>query len=338
MIRSGYGITYHSHPWGAQALRGWYPLTLVAVFSGINGFQPVTTDPRLRRGGRPECTAGARLSGFHRSAALTSTQGRVPLPSVAETGYPVANQELHRGYIQSWNLIFERKLPATGRVDRIRRVGVCQRLRVPRHQRLADTGLRRRGTAALRAIRTHHRQPGSGMAARTASTTRCKPRSIGASQVACCSRVRTRSRRPSTRPPTPTGRSSAGTRRACSIATARWRTTISRTTSSLACVYELPFGTAKKWATSGTSATVLGGWQLNGLFAAYSGRPFNADRLRRLVEHAGQRRRRRTRSRTTSKSSATSAATGPTSTPPHLRGSPRFGSATWAATPCADPV
>ena len=31
---------------------------------------------------------------------------------MAETGYPVANQMLHRGYIQSWNLIFERKLPA----------------------------------------------------------------------------------------------------------------------------------------------------------------------------------------------------------------------------------
>jgi hypothetical protein len=44
VIRSGYGITYHSHPWGAQALRGWYPLTLVAVFSGVNGYQPVTTD------------------------------------------------------------------------------------------------------------------------------------------------------------------------------------------------------------------------------------------------------------------------------------------------------
>jgi hypothetical protein len=37
--------------------------------------------------------------------------GRVPLPAVAETGYPVANRELHRGYIQSWNLIVERKLP-----------------------------------------------------------------------------------------------------------------------------------------------------------------------------------------------------------------------------------
>src|SRR4029453_9455250 len=43
----------------------------------------------------------------------------------------------------------------------------------------------------------------------------------------------------------------------------------------LAVVYELPFGAGKKWATTGTSSAILGGWQLNGLFAAYSGRPFN---------------------------------------------------------------
>ena len=60
VIRSGYGITYHSHPWGAQALRGWYPLTLVAVFSGVNGFQPVTTDRAYVGRGRPERAAGPR--------------------------------------------------------------------------------------------------------------------------------------------------------------------------------------------------------------------------------------------------------------------------------------
>jgi hypothetical protein len=42
----------------------------------------------------------------------------------------------------------------------------------------------------------------------------------------------------------------------------------------MAFVYELPFGAGKPWATAGTSAKILGGWQLNGLFAAYSGRPF----------------------------------------------------------------
>src|SRR5262249_37248211 len=51
VIRSGYGITYHSHPWGAQALRGWYPLTIVATFAGINGFQPVTTGPNYVKAG-----------------------------------------------------------------------------------------------------------------------------------------------------------------------------------------------------------------------------------------------------------------------------------------------
>ena len=42
----------------------------------------------------------------------------------------------------------------------------------------------------------------------------------------------------------------------------------------LGVVYELPLGPEKKWATSGTSAAILGGWQLNGVFSAYEGRPF----------------------------------------------------------------
>ncbi len=39
-------------------------------------------------------------------------------------------------------------------------------------------------------------------------------------------------------------------------------------------VYELPFGKGKKHANSGASSWVLGGWQFNGVFAAYQGRPF----------------------------------------------------------------
>jgi hypothetical protein len=40
-------------------------------------------------------------------------------------------------------------------------------------------------------------------------------------------------------------------------------------------VYELPFGRGKQFATSGFSSYLLGGWQVNGLFSAYSGAPFN---------------------------------------------------------------
>ena len=110
VIRSGYGITYHSHPWGAQALRGWYPLTIVAVFHGVNGYQPVTTDPELRGGGRPEQASGPDCR--HSTDLLPGyQQGQDSAAVRGEMGYPVANQELHRGYIQSWNFIIERKLP-----------------------------------------------------------------------------------------------------------------------------------------------------------------------------------------------------------------------------------
>src|SRR5262249_51077477 len=37
--------------------------------------------------------------------------GRIQLPLANEMGYPVADRELNRGYIQSWNLIFETRLP-----------------------------------------------------------------------------------------------------------------------------------------------------------------------------------------------------------------------------------
>ena len=37
---------------------------------------------------------------------------------------------------------------------------------------------------------------------------------------------------------------------------------------------ELPFGAGKKWAQSGVSRLLLGGWQVNGIFSAYSGTPF----------------------------------------------------------------
>jgi hypothetical protein len=37
---------------------------------------------------------------------------------------------------------------------------------------------------------------------------------------------------------------------------------------------ELPFGRGKRWASSGIGSKLLGGWQANGLFVAYTGTPF----------------------------------------------------------------
>ena len=185
VIRSGYGITYHSHPWGAQALRGWFPLTVVAVFDGVNGFQPVTTSPGYVAAGVPNAPLGPTV-GIPSICCPDISTGRVPLPLVAETGYPGRQP----GAASRLHPVVEpdRRAQAAGRfgrVGRIRRVGVGQGLRVPRHQRLADPRLRRRGTAALRRSSAAPQPPGSGTAARTASTTRCRPASIGASRAAC---------------------------------------------------------------------------------------------------------------------------------------------------------
>ena len=274
VIRSGYGITYHSHPWGAQALRGWYPLTLVAVFSGINGYQPVTTDRAYVAAGVPNAPLGPNV-GIPSICCPDINKGRVPLPDVAETGYPRANTELHRGYIQSWNLIVERKLPA-------RMVGTIGYV----------------GSASVRGFAflniNASQVPGSGDEGRPlfakfgrAADTRewdGRTHSIYHSMQATLNR-----------------RFSEG----LLIKSAyTWSKAIDQAPYSdwtefrynaasvfyknravadhdiphnfqLAVVYDLPFGNGKKWINSGVGSTILGGWQLNGVFAAYAGRPFN---------------------------------------------------------------
>ncbi|MGH9628763.1 MAG: TonB-dependent receptor domain-containing protein, partial [Bryobacteraceae bacterium] len=111
VVRSGYGITYHPHPWGAQALRGWYPLTIASVFEGVNGFQPVMTDPNYIAAGIPNQPLGPSV-GIAPLRTPDLSTGRVLLPSSDEMGYPVANRMLNRGYIQSWNFVIEHKFPA----------------------------------------------------------------------------------------------------------------------------------------------------------------------------------------------------------------------------------
>jgi len=43
---------------------------------------------------------------------------------------------------------------------------------------------------------------------------------------------------------------------------------------ALSSIFELPFGTGKRWLESGTASAILGGWQVNAILMAYSGSPF----------------------------------------------------------------
>jgi hypothetical protein len=274
VVRTGYGITYHSHPWGAQALRGWYPLTLVAAFSGINGYQPVTTDRAYVAAGVPNAPLGPNV-GIPSICCPDISTGRVPLPSVAETGYPRANTELHRGYIQSWNLIGERTLPGEITAS------------------LGYVGTRSvRGFAFLDINASQI--PGSGDEGRplfaefgrTTPTREWDGRTHSiyhALQATVNRRFRdgllikgayTWSKAIDEAP------YSDWTEFRYNAASVFYRNRALADHDiphnlQLAAVYELPFGKEKKWATEGLSSVIFGGWQVNGVFAAYAGRPFN---------------------------------------------------------------
>ncbi|HEX5412468.1 MAG TPA: TonB-dependent receptor [Terriglobia bacterium] len=272
VIRSGYGITYQPHPFGAQALRGWFPLTVVGSFSGINGFAPVTTDPTYATDGIPNAPLGPTVGIPNILDFDINQQGGVPLPNAAEDGYIQANTELHRGYIQSWNFIIERKLPG----ETVLSVGYV--------------GTRSVRDFAFRNINAGQ-IPGAGLDGqllftrfgRTAST-RVYDGALGSSyhslQVSLNRRITS-------------GLLLKGAytySHAIDMASySDWTETIwpsnlawgrNRATAEydiphnfeLGYVYELPFGSGKKFAKGGGAAqAILGGWQINGIFSAFLG-------------------------------------------------------------------
>jgi hypothetical protein len=60
-------------------LRGWYPLTIVATYSGVNGYQPVTTDPNYVAAGVPNRPLGNGV-GIPPIVSPDISNGRIPLP------------------------------------------------------------------------------------------------------------------------------------------------------------------------------------------------------------------------------------------------------------------
>jgi hypothetical protein len=273
VIRSGYGITYHSHPWGAQALRGWYPLTIAAEFAGTNGFEPVTTDPNYIADGIPNQPLGPTV-GVPPICCPDISSGRIPLPSSNEMGYPTANSELHRGYIQSWNFIIEHKFPG----ELVASVGYV-------------------GTASVNGFAfldiNASQIPGSGndgrplytQFGRTAATRNWDGRTHSNYHSLQASLNRRMAEGLMVK-------ASYTYSHAIDMATYgdwtefNWNAASvfnrNRATSSsnvphilqLGFVYEPPFGQGRKWATDGFSRALLSGWQFNGVFSAYSGRPY----------------------------------------------------------------
>jgi hypothetical protein len=273
VIRSGYGLTYIPHPWGAQALRGWYPLTIVSTFNGANSYQPIMTDPNYVAAGVPVKPLGPDV-GILPIPGPDISKGRIPLPPAADMGYPVANQVLRRGYIQSWNFTIQRELPGQVVVS----VGYVGSAMV-------------NGFAFLDINASQI--PGSGNSGRplfapfrrTAPTREFNGRTHSnyhSLQVSLDRRVA----RGLFLKGAYTFSKAIDQANYADWTTFSWNAAMvfhrNRALAAhdiphnfqLGFVWELPFGSDRQWATSGLPRTLLGGWQINGVFAAYQGRPY----------------------------------------------------------------
>jgi hypothetical protein len=101
VLRTGYGITYNPMPW-SRALRGdnQYPITIATNF-----FSPDTFG-----------YLGTINQGIPIVNPPDTSSGRVPLPNATEV-YTPEPDNVDRGAIHSWNAAFERRLPWDVAVD-----------------------------------------------------------------------------------------------------------------------------------------------------------------------------------------------------------------------------
>ena len=93
VVRSGYGMTVDPLPF-SRPLRGWYPLTIANTFQQNTGFQ----------------NYGTLATGIPALALPDLSTGIVALPNSAAERSPYG--DIKRGYVQSWNFTVERKLTA----------------------------------------------------------------------------------------------------------------------------------------------------------------------------------------------------------------------------------
>jgi hypothetical protein len=94
VFRTGYGLTYNAQPW-ARPMRGDndYPVTISSRFINANQFQPVTTLSK----------------GIPIIVPPDVSSGTVPLDRAAGFWSPEVGN-VDRGYVQTWNVAVERRL------------------------------------------------------------------------------------------------------------------------------------------------------------------------------------------------------------------------------------
>ena len=258
VVRSGYGITYDPLPF-SRPLRGMYPATIGSTFVSSGPYTWIDTLDK----------------GIPAIAIPDTSTGVIALPPTVDMGPRSSwGGPLHRGYIQSWNLTVERKLPgnvATS-VGYVGTQTVHQMLDIdinaappgggPAGRPLAATQNRRISMLMWdgSASGNYHslqvainRQFSHGLLMKGAYTW---SKAINWTDEDGWTGAPSFNWGPSQ----PRNRALAGYNRAHMF--------------TMGFVYEMPFGSGKKWAAKGLASRALGGWQTNGTFIAYTGTPF----------------------------------------------------------------
>ena len=274
VVRTGFGITVDPLPL-ARPLRGFYPLTVGSSFVGPNTFTPFDTlagtSPVT-----PIMPAGSTLAtGIPSICCPDISTGVIPLPPQA-LERSVGLGELKRGYIESWNLTVERKLPGnfltsvayvgTQTVHQFADLNVNASLpgtgSAGQPYNTAQFGFRNTETdfwqgylsGNYHALQVSiNRQFSNGFMVKGAYT---YSRAIDYTDDDGWASVAWNDPNAFRR-----NRAAAGFNTPHIF--------------QLAYVYELPFGKGKTWASSGGAATqILSNWQVSGIFSAIHGQPF----------------------------------------------------------------
>src|SRR5438093_79438 len=270
VVRAGYGITVDPLPL-ARPLRGFYPLTVGSNFAGPNSFYPVSSFSPLAT----PLPGPAIAVGIPAVCCPDISNGAIPLPAQA-LERSVGPGLLKRGYIESWNLIVERKLPANfffsvgyvgtqtvhqfGDLDRNASLPGTGQAGQPYNKpqfgnRTASTlfwqGFLSSNYHSLQAAIT--RQFSKGLMVKGAYT---YSKAINWTDDDGWAGLNWNDPNILRR-----NRAQAGFN--------------TPQIFQLAYVYELPLGKGKQWANGGGATTkILSGWQTSGIFSAVSGQPF----------------------------------------------------------------
>ncbi|MGH9628696.1 MAG: TonB-dependent receptor domain-containing protein, partial [Bryobacteraceae bacterium] len=255
VVRSGYGITYDPLP-VSRPLRGPYPATIAQSFVGENTYAPF----RPLELGIPFFT-GPDID-----------TGSAELPITVDNRSPWGGT-LHRGYIQSWNFILERRLPA----DIVVSAGYVGTQTV--HQ-FADRNI---NAAPVGGGNTG--RPLAAAFGRTADTSMWDGWLSSNYHSAQFSLNRHFSRGLLLKAAYTFSKAINSTDED-GWAGVMWNhpEVLGRNRAlagydrthilQFGWVYDLPFGPGRKWANSGLTSLLIRDWQINGNFSSYTGTPF----------------------------------------------------------------